>query len=92
MLEVMQVMFDIMHVHCRQVLASQLPFLANKNAELAVPPLLWPVNCIKIGGHVTLLSGPTDYSLYCALVVAVFDFTVVCCLFSKIICVKTTLV
>ena len=49
-----------------QVLASQLPFLANRNAELAVLPLLWPVNCIKIGGHVALLSGPTVYSLYCA--------------------------
>ena len=49
-----------------QVLASHLPFLANRNAELAVPPLLWPVNCIKIKGHVALLSGPTVYSLYCA--------------------------
>ncbi len=35
-----------------QVLASQLRFLANRNAELAVPPLFWPVNCIKIGGHI----------------------------------------
>ena len=49
-----------------QVLASQLHFLANRNAGLAVPPLLWPVNCIKIKGHVALLSGPTVYSLYCA--------------------------
>ena len=48
-----------------QVLASQLPFLANRNAELAVPPLFWPDNCIKIGGHVALLSGPTVYTLYC---------------------------
>ena len=50
-----------------QVLASQLPSLANRNAELAVPPLFWPVmiNCIKIGGHVALLSGATVYSLYC---------------------------
>ena len=48
-----------------QVLASQLHFLANKNAELATPPLFWPVNCIKIGGHVALLSDPTAYSLYC---------------------------
>ena len=46
-------------------LASQLHFLANKNAELAIPPLFWPVNCIKIGGHVALLSDPTVYSLYC---------------------------
>ena len=38
-----------------QVLASQLHYLANKNAELAIPPLFWPVNCIKIGGHVALL-------------------------------------
>ena len=45
-----------------QVLASQLPFLANRNAELAVPALFWPVNCIKIGGHVALLSGATVYS------------------------------
>ena len=49
-----------------QVLASQLHFLANRNAGLAIPPLLWPINCIKIGGHVALLSGPTVYSLYCA--------------------------
>ena len=48
-----------------QVLASQLNFLANKNAELATPPLFWPVNCIKIGEHVALLSNPTVYSLYC---------------------------
>ena len=48
-----------------QVLASQLPFLANRNAELAVPPLFWPDTCIKIGGHVALLSGPTVYTLYC---------------------------
>ena len=37
-------------------LASQLHFLANKNPELAIPPLFWPVNCIKIGGHIALLS------------------------------------
>ena len=42
-----------------QVLASQLHFLANEDAELAIPPLFWPVNCIKIGGHVALLSDPT---------------------------------
>ena len=51
-----------------QILASQLPFLANRNAELAVPPLFWPDNCIKIGGHVALLSGPTVYTLYCGYV------------------------
>ena len=48
-----------------QVLASQLHFLANRNGELAIPPLFWPVNCIKIGRHVALLSDPTVYSLYC---------------------------
>ena len=31
-----------------QVLASQLPFLANRNAELAVPPLFWPDTCISL--------------------------------------------
>ena len=50
-----------------QVMASQLPFLANRNAELAVPPLFWPDTCIKIGGHVALLSGPTVYTLYYAI-------------------------
>ena len=30
-----------------QVLASQFHFLANRNIEMAVPPLLWPKNCIK---------------------------------------------
>ena len=49
------------------VLASQLHFLANKNAELAIPPLFWPVNCRKIGGHVALLSDLTVYSLYCGI-------------------------
>ena len=44
-----------------QVLASQLSFLANRNAEPVVPPLFWPVNCIKIGRHVALLSGPSVY-------------------------------
>ena len=48
-----------------QVVASQLHFLANKNAELAISPLFWPLNCIKIGGHVALLSDSTVYSLYC---------------------------
>ena len=44
-----------------QVLAGQLPFLANRNAEVAVTPLLWPDNCINVGGHVALPSGPTVY-------------------------------
>ena len=63
--------FASMHVALRmfiiQVLASQLHFLANKNAELAIPPLFWPVNCIKIGRHVALLSDPIVYSLYWAM-------------------------
>ena len=63
--------FVSMHVALRmfiiQVLASQLHFLANKNAELAIPPLFWPVNCIKIGRHVALLSDPIVYSLYWAM-------------------------
>ena len=46
-----------------KVLASQWHFLADRNAELAVPPLLWPVICIKIGGNVALLNGLTAYSL-----------------------------
>ena len=47
-----------------KVLASQLHFLANRNAGLAIPPLFWPVNCIKRGEHVALLSGHTVFSLY----------------------------
>ena len=55
----------ITHVYYyAQVLVSQLPFLANKNAELDVSLLFWPVNCIKIEGGM-LSCGPTDYSLYC---------------------------
>ena len=58
-----------------QVLASQLhiDFLANRNARLDIPPLFWPVNCIKIGGHVALLSGPTVYFLYCDISVLIID-------------------
>ena len=55
-----------------QVLASQLLFLANRNAGQAIPPLCWPVNCIKIGGRVALLSDPTVNCLYCDLAV-IFD-------------------
>ena len=50
-----------------QVLASQLHFLANGNAEMAIPPLFWPVNCIKIGGHVALLSDHTVNSFTVAI-------------------------
>ena len=55
-----------------QVLARQLLFLANRNAGQAIPPLCWPVNCIKIGGRVALVSDPTVYCLYCDLAV-IFD-------------------
>ena len=58
-----------LRIFIMQVLASQLPFLANRNAELAVLPLFWPDNCIKIGGHVALLSGPAVYTLYCGVVI-----------------------
>ena len=44
---------------------SQLPSLTNRNVELAAPPLFWPVNCIKIGGHVALVTVPSVYFLYC---------------------------
>ena len=54
------------------VLATQLHFLANRNTGLAIPPLFWPVKCIKIGGHVVLLSRPTVYSLYCAITILLF--------------------
>ena len=50
-----------------QVLASQLHFLAKRNIGQAISPLFWPVNCIKVGGHVALLSGPTVLSLYCTI-------------------------
>ena len=54
-----------LRIFMMQVLASQLLFLANRNAGQAIPPLCWPVNCIKIGGHVALLSDPTVNCLYC---------------------------
>ena len=44
-----------------QVLTSQLPFLVNRNPELPARLLFWPVNWIKVGGHVALLSGPTVF-------------------------------
>ena len=47
-----------LHMFIMQVLVSQLHFQANRNAELAIPPLFWPVNCIKIEGYFELLSGP----------------------------------
>ena len=50
----------ITHVHYAGSGLS-IAFSANRNAEQAVPPLFWPVNCIKIGRHVALLSGPSVY-------------------------------
>ena len=61
-----------------QVLARQLPFWANRNAELAVPSLFWPVNCAKIGRNVALLSGATVYSLYCAACIGICKLSVSC--------------
>ena len=49
-----------------QVLTSQLHFLANRNAGLAIPSLLWPVICIKIAGHVALPSSANVHSLIVA--------------------------
>ena len=54
-----------LRIFVMQVLASQLLFLGNRNAGQAIPPLFWPVNCVKIGGHVALLSDPTVNCLYC---------------------------
>ena len=54
-----------LRIFIMQVLTSQLLFLVNRNAGQAIPPLCWPVNCIKIGGDVTLLSDPTVNCLYC---------------------------
>ena len=51
--------------------------LANRNAELAVPPLFWPVNCIKIGGHVALLSRPSIYFLFYACSIYIFDVVLI---------------
>ena len=50
-----------------QVLASQLHFLANRNAGLAVLPLFWPVKCIKIGRRFEELSDFIVRSLCCGL-------------------------
>ena len=55
----------ITHVHYADS-GQSIAFLANRNAELDLPPLLWPVNCIKLRGHVALLSSHTVYIPYCA--------------------------
>ena len=58
-----------------QVLASQLLFLANRNAGLAISPLFWPINCIKIGGHVARLSDLTVKCLYCGITLLNTDYS-----------------
>jgi hypothetical protein len=64
-----------------QVLASQLPFLANRNAELAV---FKPVNCIKIGGHVAMLhSSPTILFIFYSMLLPRVAFFLDC--FSHVI-------
>ena len=46
------------------VLDSQLHFLANRNAGLAITSLFWPVDCMKIGRLVAPLSGTSAYFLF----------------------------
>ena len=46
-----------------QGLASQLPFLANTNTELAVLPLFRPVNGLKTQRHVALPSSTSGYAI-----------------------------
>ena len=41
-----------------------------------VPPLLWLVNCVIMEKNVALLSDLTVYSLYCALALLYFAFSV----------------
>ena len=59
----------ITHVHYA---GSGQSIAFSGNAELAVPPLFWSDNCIKIGGHVALLSGPTIYTLYCGMSMEIY--------------------
>jgi hypothetical protein len=49
----------------KQVLACQLSLLANRNVGPAAPSLFRPVNWLKIGAHVTLLSCLSGYLLFC---------------------------
>ena len=46
------------------VFCISLHFLAKRDDELAFPPLFWSVSCIKIGGHVALLSCLSIYFLF----------------------------
>ena len=68
----------IMHI------LKSVAFSVKKYTKLAVLSLFWPVNCIKIEGHVALLSGPSGthdsvpsfwYSLFCAVLLAL---TILC--------------
>ena len=54
-----------------QVLASQLHFLTNRNAELAVPPLHK-----NRGKYVALLNSLTIYTLYCGKFVQYSDLRI----------------
>ena len=52
------------HVHYAGS-AQSIALSGQRNAEPAVLALFWPVNCIKIGGHVALLgSCPSIYFLF----------------------------
>ena len=54
------------HAALRLFIMQVLQSIAYSGQSLAVPPLFWPVYCMKIAGHVELLSGPNVYSVYCA--------------------------
>ena len=66
-------MHDALRMFIMQVLTSQLHFLASRGGELAVLLLFWPVDCIKIGGHVALLICPSIYLLFYADVLLFFQ-------------------
>ena len=52
-------MCTYVHYYIHYVGTGQSIAFSGQNAILAIPPLVWPVNCIKIGGHVALLSVST---------------------------------
>ena len=54
-----------LRIFIMQALASQLHFLTNRNAELAVPPLLWPVNYIKNRGTCGTAEWPYFFAGLC---------------------------
>ena len=59
--------FIALRMFIMRVLASQLPFQANKNAEIGCFAIILASQWHKNRGHAGLLSGCTVYSLYCAL-------------------------